>query len=273
MPKRNFVYRVFVLLIVLTFCFVAQTEAAGKSIKAGFCPGPYAGLFRAAVLPGLQAKGWQVEFVEFPDFSQPNKALASGEIDLNFFQHSVFLEHFKKQNNVELSVVAAMPTIGMGIYSESITSLDKIPNGARIAVPDDPTNLARALRMLKAAGLVKMSASADPAVYAIKDITDNPRNLKIVTMNATKTADALKEMELAVVNGNFAIFAGLDISRALYKEVLTPDMLNVIAIRTASKGTDLERDLLEVLRSEAYQKVIFDPRRIYKSFQHPAKQP
>ena len=273
MKQRSFVYQVFVLSLVLTFCLAAQAGAAGKSIKAGFCPGPYAGLFRAAVLPGLQAKGWQVGFVEYPDFSQPNMALASGEIDLNFFQHSVYLEHFKKQHNLELSVVAPMPTIAMGIYSESIAALDKIPDGARMAAPDDPTNLARALRLLKSVGLVEMDASINPSAYAIKDITENPRSLKIVTMNATKTADALKEMELAIVNGNFAIFAGLDVSRALHMETLTPDMLNVIAIRTASKGTDLEKDLIEVLKSQAYRNVILDPRRMYKSFQQPANLP
>ena len=269
MKKRSFAYLVFALSLVLTFCLAAQAEAAGKNIKAGFCPGPYAGMFRAAVLPGLQAKGWQVEFVEYPDYSQPNPALASGEIDLNFFQHTVFLEHAKKQNNLDLSVVSAMPTIAMGIYSESVASPDKIADGSRIAAPDDPTNLARALRLLKSVGLVEMDASANPAAYAIKDITGNPRNFKIVTMNATETADALKEMELAVVNGNFAIFAGLDASKALYMETLAPDMLNVIAIRTASKGTDLENDLLEVLKSEAYSKVISDPKRMYKSFQQP----
>ena len=267
----------YILWFSLALCLTVngQTSAgeAEKVIRAGFCPGPYASLFYSAIRPGLQAKGYRIEFREYPDFVQPNLALANNEIDLNMFQHSVYLENFKKQHNLELSVVAIVPTISMGIYSLSVPSLDRIPNGARMAIPDDPTNMARALRLLNAAGLVVMNPTANPAAYTEKDIWGNPHNFRIVPAEASKIADLLEETEMAVVNGNFAIYAGLSTSQMLYAESLAPDMLNVIAIRTYSKGTELEKDLISVIKSDAYNKVISDSMRIYNSFQKPAAQP
>jgi len=250
-----------------------EARAAEKIIRAGFCPGPYASLFYAALRPGLQAKGYRIEFREYPDYVKPNLALVNNEIDCNMFQHSVYLENFKKQHKADISAVAIVPTVSMGIYSLSVPSLDRIPNNARTTIPNDPANMARALRLLQAAALINMNPAANPAAYTEKDITTNPRALTIIPLDATGVADSLKDAELAVVNGNFAIYAGLTASQALYSESLTPNMLNVIAIRTSDKGTDLEKDLIDVIKSEAYNKVISDPLRIYNAFQKPAAQP
>jgi D-methionine transport system substrate-binding protein len=260
--------------LCLAFCPVANgtARAAEKIIRAGFCPGPYASLFYAAIRPGLEDKGYRIEFKEYPDYVKPNLALAGNEIDCNLFQHSAYLENFKKQQNVDQSAVAAVPTISMGVYSLSLPSLDNIPDGAKVAMPGDPANLARALRVLSAAKLVDMAPEADPAAYTQANIGDNPHNLKIVPMDADKVADALQEVDLAVVNGNFALYAGLSMSRMLYAESLAPNMFNVIAIRTSSKGTDLEKDLIAVLTSDAYNAIISDPLRLYSLFQKPAEQ-
>ncbi len=272
--KKRIVYLtvLFAVFAFAIFTGAPKALAAEKVIKAGFCPGPYASLFYAAIKPGLEAKGYRIEFKEYPDYVQPNLALSSGEIDLNMFQHLVYLENFKKQRGIDLTAIAFIPTISMGIYSKTVPSLNEVPSGAKIAIPSDPTNKARAFRLMKTARLLIMDAQANPAQYSEDDIQDNPHNLKIISVDAAKTADELDNVALAAINGNFAIFAGLDIARVLFSEVLAKDFINVIAIRTSAVNSQMHKDLLDVLKSPEYKRITEDPKRIYSSFQKPSYQ-
>lgn len=247
----------------------ASRDGEDLSILVGVCPGPYGDMFEDAIKPGLEEKGYTVEIIEFSDYVQPNKALADGEIDVNLFQHKTYLDNFVKDYGLKLKAIAFVPTAGAGIYSNTIKSLKDTPQNTKVALANDVTNEARALRILQTAGLLTMDPEGDPSQYTETDIQDNPLNLEIVPVEAAQTPRAMDSAGLSVVNGNFAIGAGLDLNSALYTEVLEPDLKNVIAIRESDAGSRLEQDLLEVVQSDGFKSVIDDPEQIYHTFQKP----
>jgi len=125
------------------------SEKNSKNIVIGVCPGPYGDMVRKAIAPALEKKGYKVETKEFSDYVQPNKALANKEIDVNLFQHTAYLQKFSKDNKLDLSPVIVVPTAGMGIFSNKVKSLDSLKDGAQVAIPNDASNLARALVLLQ----------------------------------------------------------------------------------------------------------------------------
>ncbi len=255
---------------VIGISFAAcQKEEAAKSIKVGFCPGPYSDMFKEAIQPSLEDKGYKIEIVEFSDYVQPNKALAAKEIDVNIFQHSVYLKKFSEDNGLDLSYIKEIPTAGMGIFSDKYKSLDEIPNGATVAIPNDETNLARALRVLQQAGLVKIKEDANPAKATQNDLSENIKKLKFEEIEAPQLPRSLDSVDVAVINGNFAIGAGLKLSDALYNEVLGDGYVNVIAVRTEDKDSELSKDIVQIVESDAFKKVVENPGGQYVSFQKP----
>ena len=131
----------------------AGKETESKEIKFGATAGPYSDMLTKAIIPGLEEKGYTVEITEFSDYIQPNNALDNGDIDANLFQHTIYLEDFAKQNNMDLTALITVPTAPMGIYSNSYKSLDEIKDGSTIAIPNDPTNAARAFNTFQDEGI------------------------------------------------------------------------------------------------------------------------
>ena len=245
-------------------------NASSKEIVVGVCAGPYGDMFKDAIQPSLEKKGYKVTVTEFSDYVQPDKALANNEIDLNMFQHSVYLEKFSKDNQLKLTAITEIPTVGMGVYSNTVKSFDELKDGAIVTLPDDPTNLTRALKVLQAAGLVKIDPNVDIAVATEKDISENPKNLVFKLIEAPQLPRTLDSADLAVVNGNYAIAAGLKPSDAIYNETLGAGYVNVIAVRTEDVDSQLSKDILEVVKSSEFKSVIEDPNGQYSSFQKPA---
>lgn len=243
-----------------------QTE---KEIKVGFSAGPYENMFKKGIAPSLEEKGYKVDYVVFSDYVQPNNALANREIDVNMFQHSVYLENFKTEHNLDLVYITEIPTAGMGIFSNSFDSIDAIPDGATVAIPNDPTNLTRSLKVLEQTGLVKIDPSADPAKANEKNLSENPRNLTFIQIEAPQLPRSLDSADVAVINGNYAISAGLKLSEAIYNEELKDGYINVIALRTEDKDSRLVQDILEIVKSRAFKDVIEDPEGEFSSFQKP----
>lgn len=254
------------IALSITACDKKKDE---KTIKVGFCPGPYSDLFKEAIQPSLEKKGYKIEIVEFSDYVQPNKALAAGEIDVNIFQHSIYLKKFSEDNKLDLTYIAEIPTAGMGVFSNKIKSLDDIPEGATVAIPNDETNLARAIRVLQQAGLVKIKEGVDPAKATQNDLSENKKNLKFTEIEAPQLPRSLDSVDIAVINGNYAISAGLKLKDALYSEELGEGYFNIIALRTEDKDSQLSKDLLEIVKSEEYKKVVNDPNKQYSSFKKP----
>ncbi|RKS84763.1 D-methionine transport system substrate-binding protein [Orbus hercynius] len=252
-------------VFTLTGCDNSKDE---KKLVVGVAAGPYGDMFKQAIAPGLEQKGYKIEIREFSDYVQPNIALANKDIDINLFQHLSYLNNFKQAHNLDITAVAFVPTAGAGIFSNKITNFSQLKAGDQVTIANDVTNEARALRILQAAGLITLNPSANPAELSPKDIIDNPHELMIVPIEAPQTPRSLDSATLAVVNGNYAIGAGLDLSKALYSEVLDKDHKNVIAIRTSSVDT-LGKDIIDVVSSEQFNQVINDKNGMFYTFQKP----
>ncbi|GAP13326.1 ABC-type metal ion transport system, periplasmic component/surface antigen [Longilinea arvoryzae] len=177
-------------------------------LTIGVSPVPHGDILKF-VQENLAAKaGLDLKLVEFTDYVQPNLALADGTIDANFFQHVPYMEDFGKQHNLDLVAVVAVHIEPLGIYSNKIQSLSDLPDGAVVAIPNDATNGGRALKLLEANGLLKLK---DGVGYAatVQDIVENPKHLDIKELEAAQLVRALDDVSIAVINGNFAIEAGL----------------------------------------------------------------
>lgn len=246
------------------------TDVPPKDIIVGVCAGPYGDMFKDAIQPSLEEKGYKVTIKEFSDYVQPNKALANKEIDLNMFQHSVYLEKFATGNNLKLTAIAEIPTAGMGIYSNKVKSLDELKEGALVTIPDDPTNLTRALKVLEATGLITIDHKVENSIATEKDLSENPKKLEFKLIEAPQLPRTLDSADLAVINGNFAIAAALNPSEALYNEKLSDGYINVIAVRTEDADSQLSKDVVEIVKSSKFKSVIDDSKGQYKAFQKPA---
>lgn len=268
----------FTLLLVLSLaaCGNQATQTSSENndsekttLRVAYAPGPYGDMWKTAIAPQLEAKGYAFEYIEFSDYVQPNNALANNEIDVNIFQHTVYLNNFSEAHGLEISAVTKVPTAGMGIWSNTLTSLEEVPDGATITIPNDETNQARGLRVLEAAGLISFKDNTDKAKAIPEDIEENLYHLDIVPTEAAQLPRTLDSAELATVNGNFAIAAGLDFSKALFVETLDEDYLNVIAVRTSDLEADFVADIKDAATNETFKSIIEDPSGQFYTFQKP----
>ncbi len=243
--------------------------AETTTIRVGFCPGPYSDMWKTAIAPQLEEKGYTFDYIEFSDYVQPNNALANNEIDANLFQHSTYLKNFSTEHGLDLSLVTEVPTAGMGIWSNTTSSLEELKDGATVTIPNDETNQARGLRVLETAGLITLKEGTDKSKAIPEDIDQNPHNLEIVPTEAAQLPRTLDSADLAVINGNFAISAGLDFSAALYQEVLEEGYVNVIAVRTADLESQFAIDIKEAATNDTFKEIIEDPSGIFSTFQKP----
>ena len=171
----------------------------------------------------VKKDGIKLEFTEFTDYSQPNKATADGEVDLNAFQHYNFLNNWNKENGKDLVAIADTYISPIRLYSgkngeeNKYTKVEEIPNNGEIAIPNDATNESRALYLLQSAGLIKLDVSGTE-LATVANVKENPKNLKITELDASQTARALTSVDAAVVNNTFVTEAKLDYKKALFKE-------------------------------------------------------
>jgi len=255
-----------VLFLVFTQTIFAQSST--QKIVVGGSPGPYIDLFKEAIAPTLETKGYSLEYKEFSDYVQPNLALNNKELDVNIFQHSVYLAKFSADRKLDLQPLISVPTAALGIYSKKYKSIADIKDGSSITIPNDATNLARALRYLQAVGLLTIKPDIDAAKASEKDIAENPKKLKIKPVEAAQIPRTIDGVDVAVANGNYAISAGI-YSTAIDREVLSEDYINVIAVRTADLDKQFVKDIKEIVEWDAFIKVVNDPSKIYKDFQKP----
>lgn len=236
----------------------ADKEAAepSKEIKLGATAGPYSDMLSKAIIPGLEAKGYKVEVIEFSDYIQPNKALDNGDIQANLFQHKIYMETFAKENNMDLTALITVPTAPMGIYSNKYKSIDEIEDGSTITVPNDPTNAARAFNTLQDEGLIKIKEGADPLTVSEKDIVENKKNLVFQPIEAGQLPRSVESVDLAAVPGNFALAAKMDLLSALALENMLDQYRNNVVVKTENKDSQLSKDIKAVVESPEFEKVI-----------------
>lgn len=186
------------------------------------------------VKPLLAKEGVDLEIKVFTDYVQLNPALADGQIDGNFFQHVPYLDDYNKNNGKNLTWTTKVHIEPMGIYSKSLKNINEIKEGAKIGIPNDATNGGRALLVLESAGLIKLKAGAG-VTATDTDIVENPKNVKIQMMDAAMLPRSLDDLDLAVINGNYAFEAGLKTTDAIYLEPGTSPFANVLAVRAEDK--------------------------------------
>ncbi len=240
-----------------------------KDVVFGVAPGPYGDMVKLAIQPELEKKGYTVKLMEFSDYVQPNIALGNGEINVNLFQHTVYLENFAKEHNLELSPVISVPTASMGIFSKKYKKLEELPDGATVTLPNDVPNLARALRFLVQVKLITLKPDIDLTKASERDIAENPKKLVFTPAEAAQLPRTLDSADVAIINGNFAISAGLKLSDAVAKEKLDESYKNVIAVKTQDKETQFVKDIEEIVKSQEFKKVIIDDKNIFKDFDFP----
>lgn len=219
----------------------ADKTAAEATLKIGVSPVPHADIIRAAE-PLLQKEGIKVQLVEFSDYIQPNLALAEGELDANFFQHKPYLDEFAKEHKLKLDVLAAVHLEPMGVYSKSIKNIGDVPEGAKVAIPNDPTNGGRALKVLEAAGLIKVRPEA--GILATKnDIVENPKKIEVLEIEAAQLPRSLDDVAIAVINSNYALGANLNPKKdAIAIESKDSPYANVVVIRAGDeKRPEIEK--------------------------------
>lgn len=260
-----------IALLVSAVAFTGcGSKADENTIRVGVCAGPYGDMFKDAIEPALEEEGYSVEITEFSDYVQPNNALAENEIDVNMFQHSTYLEQFSEEHSLELSYITEIPTAAMGVFSNKYSTIEEAADGATVAIPNDDTNLSRALRVLAQTGIITINPDIDASKATVNDISENPKNLQFTEVSAEILPSVLDSTDFAVINGNYALSAGLKLSDAVYNEQLAEGYFNVIAVRTEDVESEFAKDIVEIVHSDEFRAVIEDENNQYSAFARPA---
>ena len=256
--KRRSLISLCVCAIAAGGLLVGCSDDAAKSgvLKVGASPVPHADILKAAQ-PMLAKEGVKLEVIEFTDYVQPNMALADKELDANFFQHKPYLDNFAKERKLQLESLVAVHIEPMGVYSKKVKDVKAVADGAKVAIPNDPTNGGRALKILADAGFFTLKegvgVNGTPA-----DIVANPKQIQIIEMEAAVLPRALDDVDFAVINSNYALGVNLNpMKDALYMESKDSPYANIVAVRAGDKREDLQK-LAKALTSPEMRKFIED---------------
>lgn len=247
-----------VLAVVICFSAIAlvscnKDDSTEKTtIKVAASSTPHAEILEQCKA-ALAEQGYTLQIEVMGDYIIPNTSTESGDVDANYFQHQPYLDNFNAENGTHLVSVVKVHYEPYGIYAGTCASLDELKEGDKVAVDNDPTNEARALLLLEAAGVIKMKEGAD--LTATKnDIVENPLNLDIIEMEAALLPSQLDEVAIAVINGNYAIAAGLKIADALATEdaqsTAAQTFANVLVVKEGNEDNDAVKALIEEITSE-----------------------
>ena len=251
------------IALLLALCLVLALAACGSQpapkenvkIRVAASPTPHAEIL-AVAKEALAAEGYDLEIVEYDDYVQPNLVVDSGELDANYFQHSPYLESFNAENGTQIVSVGLIHYEPFGIYAGKTASLEELPDGAEIIIPNDGSNETRALLLLQQEGLIKLADGIDASSNAtVYDIAENPKNLVITEMDAAKLARSLPDVDLAVINGHFALAAGLNAAEdALAVEDASGDAAqtyaNLLGVKAGRENDPAIPALLKALQSD-----------------------
>lgn len=234
----------------------SQSEAINEhKIVVGVTSGPHEQITEVAAKVAKE-NGLEVELKTFSDYVLPNTSLAEGDLDVNNYQHKPFLDAFNKDHNTDLVPVAKTILNPMGIYSEKYKSLDAVPDGATFGLPNDPTNGARALFVLQEAGYIKLKDGAD-LTASIRDVEENKKNLKFIELEAAQIPKQLSEVDLAAINTNFALDAGINPKKdSILLESTDSPYVNYIVVRAENENDPTIKKFVEAYQSDEVRKFI-----------------
>lgn len=243
------------LLTALVFTGCGQSEGDANVVKIGVSPAPHAE-FAETIKDDLANEGITLEIVEFTDYVTPNLALDQGDIDMNFFQHTPYLESFAAERGLDLESLGGVHIEPMAVFSGEYQSLNDIPDGAEVYVPNDPTNGGRALLLLQKEGLITLKPDAGLEATP-EDIQDNPKNLVFTPLEAAMIPTVYKDVAAAVINGNYALEHGLNpVNDSIAIEGEDSPYVNIIAVRKGDASNETYQKVLKAFQSDEIKQII-----------------
>ena len=239
----------------------SSTAASGSAAAAGSAgtirysksQGPYTELFEAAIVPILEKEGYTVEGTDFSELLTADITLNDGDVDVNVEQHTAYANNFNASYDGDLTPICPIPTVPAGIFSATHTSLDELTDGAKIAVPNDASNTARAYALLQKAGWITLDSSVDLAVVTQDDITENPHNIEFTEMASLNIPSALQDFDYAVITGSIVYNAGIDASTALLTEDVLPQLLLQVVVKKENADTDWAKAIVDAYHSDEFK--------------------
>lgn len=252
--------KVTLLKLLATVAFGASfaipaAQAQDKPLKVGVTAGPHAEIFEV-VKQEAAKQGLQVQIIEFSDYVQPNAALAAGDLDANSYQHQPYLDNANADRGYKLVSLAQTVIFPMGIYSKKLKSLDDLKEGARIGIPNDPTNGGRALLLLQSKGLIKLRDGVGFKATPL-DVIGNPKKIRFIELDAAQLPRSLDDTDASAVNTNFAMQAGLDPKKdAILQEPPNSPYANVLVVREKEKNRPEFAKLVAAYHSQAVKDFI-----------------
>lgn len=235
----------------------ASSAAVKNEISVGITPGYSEQVMEYAAKEAAK-QGLTVNIKTFSDYVTPDQALAAGDIDLNSFQHGPFLQAFNEKNGTHLVSIGNTYLAPLRVYSNKITSIKDVPDGAKVSIPNDPSNGGRALLLLDHDGLLKLKPGTDPTKATINDIAENPKKLEIIELEAAQLPRSLDDVTISVINAGYAKSANLDSKKALATEDNTSPYVNIIAAREQDKDNPTYQKFVKIFQSDNVRKYIND---------------
>lgn len=260
MRKNLFIFASVILFLALLSACGSDEESNTLSedrLVVGVTAGPHEQIFE--VVKDIAAEdGLEIELVTFSDYTIPNTALDEGELDANSYQHKPFMDKFNEDHGTNL--VAAFPTVlsAIGVYSDTLTDINDVPEGGKVGIPNDPTNGARALMLFEEAGLIKLNDETRENATPM-DIAENELNLEFIELDAAQIPSMLNEVDLAVINGNFATASGLDpTTDPIFKESTDSPYVNYLVVREENQDDPVLEKLQNTYHSDEVKEFILE---------------
>lgn len=248
-----------VVLVAVNVNGNGSADAAGKTVTVKIGTTEQAAPYWPILKQEAAKQGIDIQVVGFRDYTQANPALADGQLDLNLFQHLQFLANYDVQSKQDLVPIASTLVVPLPLYSKKFTSLAALPKGAQVAIPNDPTNQARALLVLQKAGLLKLKDGGD-TLATPADVVAAESKVAVIPVDAAQTAPALDSADAAIVNNNFALTAGLDPKSALFQDdpesATAEPYINAFVAREKDKGNATYLKVAELYHSKAVQDAV-----------------
>ncbi|NLP32153.1 MAG: ABC transporter substrate-binding protein [Oligella ureolytica] len=241
--------------LTLTAAVAFQPALAADKLSIAATPVPHAEILEH-VQPTLKEAGVDLDIKVFTDYVQPNQQVADGHIDVNFFQHKPYLDSFNSERGTDLVSIALVHVEPFGAYSSKIDSIEDLKEGARVAIPNDPSNGARALLLLEQHGIIKLEDPTNLLATA-RDVAENPKNLKFTELEAATLARVLPDVDLALINTNYALEAGLNpLEDALLIEGAESPYANIVVVKAGNEKDPRIEKLVDTLNSDDVKKFI-----------------
>mgnify|MGYP005909661079 CR=1 FL=1 len=232
----------------------AEVPAGGK---VGVCIYKFDDAFMTTYRNALQAileeKGYTVKGVDLSDLQTADIALNDGEVDVNVEQHTAYMDNFNKSYDGDLVAISPIPTVPAGVYSKKYDSIDDIPNGAKVAVPNDASNTARCYLMLQKIGWIKLDENADPSAITQDDITENPHNIKFTEMNSMTIPATMADFDYVAITGSVVYNAGIDASTALANEDIQAYLVLQVVVKKENKDAAWAQAIVDAYHSDEFK--------------------